>query len=167
MPAEKAHAFHADLGAVQTAMRSSVTDGYSWKKNAHWECWLKFCVSQNLNPSLRATKDPVPYLQVFGARDQDGRASPSRKRSRSHTVLQWARRSPAWGPLTPGSTGLDPSTTGKLRAYCNKDRPPSRVKSVPVTLIIHALNFAYHHQQYDVHCLLLLPAAWGVHWYHH
>ena len=153
MPAAAAHAFYADLSTVQTEMRSSVTEGYSKKKDAHWQCWFDFCVSQGLDPFLRGSTDPVPYLQVFGARYHDGRASPSRKRSRAHTVSDAIRsvgqkitRLGAPDPRLNRFGSLDYRLSSQFRAYRNQDTPPSRVKPVPITLVIHALNFAYNQQ---------------------
>ncbi|VEU33676.1 unnamed protein product [Pseudo-nitzschia multistriata] len=150
MPPQEALLFKSDLGAVQEEMRSSVTEGYARKKDAHWDCWVGFCLSHGLDPFLAKAGDPVPYLQVFGARYQDGRASPSGKRARAHTVSDALRsvgqkitRVGAPDPRFNRFGELDYRLTAQLRSYRKKEAPPSRVKPVPITIIIHTLQFAY------------------------
>ncbi|VEU43031.1 unnamed protein product, partial [Pseudo-nitzschia multistriata] len=150
MPVTEAAVFESDLSTIQKEMRSSVTEGYAKKKDAHWACWVDFCVSQGLDPLLTLSNDPVPYLQVFGARYQDGRISPSKKRARARTVSDALRsvgqkitRMGALDPRLNRFGNLDYRFAAQLRAYRNRESPLSRVKPIPITVIIHTLNFAY------------------------
>ena len=76
MPADKADAFEADLVALQATMRRRVEEAYAARTDKHWVIWHDFCVSHNFDPLLRGFKDPIPYLQVFGARYRDGSLAP-------------------------------------------------------------------------------------------
>ena len=58
-----ADVFESDLGIVQKAISSGVTDAYAKKKDSHWGLWITHCASLSLDPFLCRSKDPVPYLQ--------------------------------------------------------------------------------------------------------
>ena len=83
-----ANVFESDLRLIQEAIRSRVTNEYAKKKDTYSELWNTFCVSQSLSPFLRGTKDPVPYLQVFGVRYCDGRIPPRGKPVAAGTVKE-------------------------------------------------------------------------------
>ena len=135
----------------QKAIRSGVTNEYDKKKDKHWELWNTFCVLQSLDPFLRGTKDLVPYLQISGARYRDERIVPYGKPVGSGTVSD-AMRSVGHMYTRVGTPDLRIGPDGKLdfrisrqlRFYTRSDAPPNRMKPVPITLVIHALCFAFH-----------------------
>ena len=146
-----ADVFQSDLGIVQKAIASGVTDAYAKKKDSHWALWITYCASLSLDPFLRHSKDPVPYLQVFGARYRDGRIAPRGNAVASKTVSDAIRsvgqRFASLGSKDPryDSVGnIDFRISRLLRSYTKTDAPPNRVKPVPITLVIHALTFAFH-----------------------
>jgi hypothetical protein len=86
MPAATQHEFRADLSAVQEAIRAGVTHQRTRAHDLHWERWEQFCLLNGLDPQLEGINDPVPFLQVFGTRYQDGRIAPSGQPVRARTV---------------------------------------------------------------------------------
>ena len=81
-----ANVFCPDLGTVQKEMQSFVTAAYSQKKDGRWILWHDCCLSQSIGPFLTGIQDPIPYLQVFAQRYQDGQISSGNKAVRSRTV---------------------------------------------------------------------------------
>ena len=153
MPPDKAHVFKSDLRAVETAMRSSVTDAYRGKKDRHWQVWNDFCVHYGIDPFLRQSKDPVPYLQVFANHYKTGRISPSKNPVGAGTVSD-AVRSVGQAFARMGSPDPRLTIAGKLdyrlhslyRSYRKDDAPPKRAKPVPITIIMDVLDRAFHRE---------------------
>lgn len=59
---------------------------------------------------------------------------------------RWARRTPGWGPLTLAKTRtekLDFRLSSLLRSWAQTDLPPSRVKSLPITLLRRVVTLAH------------------------
>lgn len=142
--------FQSDLGLVKEAMRASVTPAYARRKNAHWQLWIQFCVSINIDPYLKFIDDPVPYIQVFGQRYRDGRIAPRGEPVGAGTVSD-AMRSVGQELARVGSPDPRKTTQGdqdyrissQLRGYRKTDAPPVRVKPAPISLVIAALVFAH------------------------
>jgi hypothetical protein len=141
--------FESYLGIVKEEVRSGVTNAYTKRKDSHWTIWVEYCEQSHLDPFLRGTTDPIPFLQVFAAQYRDGSIAPSKKSVRSKTVSDAVR---SVGQKFSGLGSTDPryDVYGKIdfrlsrqyRSYTKKDSPPVRVKPVPITLIIRALQFA-------------------------
>ena len=95
--------------------------------------------------------DPVPILQVFAQRYRDGRIVPGNKSVRSRTaedairsVGQMYSRVGTADPRTDPITGKVDFRIGRqLRAYKKADPAPSRVKPVPITIVIQCLVHAF------------------------
>jgi len=49
----------------QAAIQSSIVSGRTMAMDKHWQLWLDFTESFNLDSSLSGICDPVPFLQVF------------------------------------------------------------------------------------------------------
>jgi hypothetical protein len=82
----QADALLLDLGLVDERIRSGVTSQRAKAMDNHWSRWDSFCMEHNIDPHLRNWTDPVPILQVFGERYQDGRLAPLKKPVKSRTV---------------------------------------------------------------------------------
>lgn len=148
---EERDELESDLGLVQEAIRSGVTPAYANKKDAHWDLWIEFCAGLKLDPFLRQMADPVPLLQVFAQRYRDGRIAPSGKPVRSRTaedalrsVGQMYSRVGTADPRTDRITGKVDFRIGRqLRSYKKADPAPSRVKPIPITIVIQCLVHAF------------------------
>jgi hypothetical protein len=132
-------------------MRASVGDDYAKKKDRYWTVWYDFCVQYDLDPFLRHTTDPVPYLQIFGDKYRRGELSLSGKAVASRTVEDALRligqtytRMGTPGTRKDATGGVDYRIYAQLRGYGKSDKPPSRVKPCPISVVIDALRFAYH-----------------------
>ena len=132
-------------------MRRRVQEAYAVRKDKHWVIWDDFCVSHNFDPFLCGVKDPVPYLQVFGARFRNGslapRGNPVAVGSVSDAIRSIGQTLARMGTADPRRATfgeIDFRLSSQYRAYKNDDPPPKRVNPAPVKLIIQALNFAHH-----------------------
>ena len=147
---EEADAIRSDYVAIQTTMRCSITEGYAGSKATHWDIWIGFCQSIGVTPCLSGCRDPVPYIQIFGHRYRDGRLSASGNPVGSKTVSD-AMRSVGQALRWMGSKDvrldqygeIDFRIRAQIKAYKRVDPAPNRVKPVPITLVIDALDFAY------------------------
>ena len=151
MSTAKANVFCSDLSTVQKEMQSCVTPEYSRKKDGHWILWIDFCVSQAINPFLTGIQDPIPYLQVFAQRYRDGRIAPGKKAVRSRTVSDALRsvgqkfsRLGSPDPRFDSTGSVDFRLQSQFKSFEKADAPSCRVKPVPITLVLHALEFAFH-----------------------
>ena len=148
---KEADALRADYIAIQETMRRSITAGYAGAKATHWDIWIRFCASIGEIPCLSSIRDPVPYIQIFGHRYRDGRLSASGNPVGSKTVSD-AMRSVGQTLRWMGSKDvrldeygeIDFRIRAQIKAYKKVDPAPNRVKPAPITLVIDALNFAYH-----------------------
>jgi len=93
--------------------------------------------------------DPVPTLQIFDQRYRDGRLAPSGNTVRSRTVED-ATRAVGQKFARMGTKDIRKDATGgidfriqqQLRSYKKDDAPPSRVKPIPITIILYILHAA-------------------------
>ena len=102
-----------------------------------------FCTELNVDPYLSEVADPVPLLQVFGLRWQDGRIAPSGKpnwaRSVEDAIRLVSQKFPSLGAVDPR---LDKSGKQDFRlirmysAWKKVDSPPRRVEPVPMTILL-------------------------------
>jgi hypothetical protein len=92
----------------------------------------------------------VPILQVFGQRYRDGRIAPRKNTVRADTVSDAVRAvGQAFARL--GAKDIRKDAYGEIdfriyrqfRAYTKEDSPPSRVKPVPIIIIVYILNQAF------------------------
>jgi hypothetical protein len=118
-----------------------------------WSRWDSFCMEHTIDPHLRNWTDPVPILQVFGDRYQDGQLTLLKKPVKSrtvedalHAVGQAYARLGAIDPRKDGHGGIDFRTQWQLKAYTKDDAPPKRVKPIPILIIIYILAQAYDNQ---------------------
>eukprot|EP00536_Pseudo-nitzschia_multiseries_P007162 jgi/Psemu1/17252/gm1.17252_g len=133
MPPKAFHAFCSELGAIQATMQASVTELYAKQKDAHWNQWVLFCLLLKIqSPSSRSLQKDSMMADCPIA------TSPSDLALYQTPSSRWDRRLPAWGPKIP-----EPTPQG-FKGYAKLDPAPSRVKPVPITLVMHALRFAYY-----------------------
>ena len=86
LPTEAGDELRSDLRVIQQAIRAGVVSSRARAADKHWDRWVDFCESISLDPWLVEVDDPIPILQVFGARYHDGRIAPRGKPVRAHTV---------------------------------------------------------------------------------
>ena len=161
LPPEKIDEFRRDLELVQKAVKAGVTHKRSQAMDNHWGRWDAYCLDHNLDPFLRSHNDPVPILQVFAQSYKDGRLAPSGQSVKSRTVEN-AIRAVAQKYASVGTKDPRLDFFGKtdfriarqLRAYKKTDKPTTRVKPVPITLIIFILQQAYNDTRRSDQCLL-------------
>eukprot|EP00536_Pseudo-nitzschia_multiseries_P009589 jgi/Psemu1/23634/gm1.23634_g len=152
MSPQASNAFCSNLGSIQETVQASVTELYARRKDAHWNQWVLFCLSQGFDPLLQSVKDPIPILQAFAKRLHDGRLSYNNKPLQSHTVLdtihlvgQTLAHMGSKDPRTNSTGSLDFRLSTQFKGYYAKlDPASSQVKPVPITLVMHALWFAYY-----------------------
>jgi hypothetical protein len=151
VPAPRRNAFRLDLRLVQEKTRLGITAKRAKAAEAHWTRWEKFCLEHNIEPFVRNWDDPVPIIQVFAQRYRDGRNAPKGKSVRSGTVEDAVRavgqtfaqlgsadiRKDAFGEI-------DFRITRQFKCYKKEDGPPSRVKPVPIIIILFILHQSYH-----------------------
>ena len=140
----------ADLGLVNQAVRAGVVPGRAAAADRHWQQWLAFAASVNVDPWLHSVLDPIPLLQVFAARYRDGRLAPSHGPVRSRTVEDAVRsvgqtfaRVGAKDVRKDALGGIDFRLQRQLRAYAKADPAPARVKPIPIQLLFYALSAAH------------------------
>ena len=151
MSTAAANVFCSDLSTVQKEMQSCVTAAYSRKKDGHWILWHDFCLSQSINPFLTRIRDPIPYLQVFAQCYRDGRIAPGSQAVRSCTVSdallsvgQKFSRLRAPDPRLDSTGPVDFCLQSQFKSFEKADAPSCRVKLMPITLVLQALEFAFH-----------------------
>lgn len=150
MPLETRDEFRSDLGLVEKTFSAGVTLKRARAQENHWERWAEFCHGHNLDPFLRDCVDPIPILQTFGQRYQDGRLAPSQRAVASRTVED-ALRAIGQKYTSVGSTDprkncfgeIDFRVRRQLKSYAKADGPPIRVKPVPVTIVLYILGQAF------------------------
>ena len=108
-------------------------------------------MSYRLEPFLRRKNYAVPYITVYGALYSDVTIAPRDKPVASSTVADAMR---SVGQKFAGVGAKDPRLdhygeidyrlTAQLKSYKKRDAPACRVKPVPILIVTHALNFAYH-----------------------
>jgi hypothetical protein len=150
LPRATNDAFLADFGLIQQTIRSGIVSSRATAADNHWTRWTTFCLDNRLDPLLRNVPDPVPFLQIWGARYRDGRAAPSGQPVRSGTVED-AMRAVGQTFASMGSKDIRKDNVGnidfriqrQLRSYRRTDPPPSRVKPVPIQVLHSVLNRAF------------------------
>jgi G:T-mismatch repair DNA endonuclease (very short patch repair protein) len=133
----------SDLGLVEKRIRAGVTKQRFNAMEKHWSRWDAFCLAHNVDPYLSTWEDPVPMLQVFGERYQDGRLAPRHKPVKARTVEDGLRsvgqahaRLGGPDPRKDSHGGIDFRIQRQIKAYKKDDAPPKRVKPVPILIVI-------------------------------
>jgi hypothetical protein len=111
--------------------------------------WEKFTLESNLDPFLRNCSDPVPIVQVFAQRYRDGRIAPKGNPVRSGTVED-AVRAVGQAFTHLGAPDIRKDVFGEIdfrisrlfTCYKKEDSPPSRVKPVPIIIVMFLLSHA-------------------------
>ena len=131
-------------------MRVLLLGGFTSDIISHCHVWDEFCDDIGIDPNFHAITDPVPYLQIYGARYRDGRIAPRRKPVKSGTVSdailsisETFTRMGAKDPRFNAHGVLDARLSAQYTAYTKTDAPANRVKPLPVTVVVHALDFAF------------------------
>jgi hypothetical protein len=150
VPPAKRDAFRTDLSLVQEKTRLGVSAKRSRAAYAHWVRWEKFCLAHNIDPFLKNCDDPFPTIQVFAQRYRYGHEDPLHKAVRSGTVEDAVRAvGQAFAQLgTPyirkdAFGAIDFRILRQFRCYQKEDAPPSRLKPVPIIIVIFILHQAY------------------------
>ena len=156
LPPATRNALSADFQLVQATFSTGITARQAKAQDNHWLKWCDFCDEHRLDPRLQQYTDPIPFLQIFGQRYRDGRIAPSQREVRSRTVEDAiravAQKHTSLGTKDPrkdthGSTDI--RLIRQLRSYAKADKPPVRVKPVPITIILYILRVAYHIHRTD------------------
>jgi hypothetical protein len=116
---------------------------------AHWALWETFCLEHNIDPFVRNYGDAIPIIQVFAQRYRDGRGAPKHNVVHSGTVEE-AVCAVGQAFIQLGATDIRKDAFGEIDfrltrqfwCYKKEDPPPSRVKPVPILIIIFILNQA-------------------------
>ena len=149
MPPEQRDEIRADLSLLRAAFDAGVVPSRARSQDSSWAIWTNFCRALGTDPTLADVDDPVLLLQLFAQRYRDGRIAPRQNPVRSRTVEDALRavgqgfaRVGAPDPRLNESGHLDFRLLRQLKGYTRADPPPARVKPIPVSVIIHALNVA-------------------------
>jgi hypothetical protein len=107
-------------------------------------------LNNTIDPFMRRCDDPIPILQVIAQRYRDGRISPRHNAVRSDTVSDAVRavgqtfaRLGARDIRKDAYVDIDFWIYRQFQAYTKEDDPPSRVKPVPIIVIIYILQKAF------------------------
>ena len=117
------------------------------KLHSHWTVWARFCGTLGLPSDLEGVRDPIPLLQIFGHRVRSGEYAIHGAGIRKRSVEQYLR---SVGQVFAGMEAHDikPDALGKtdyrlgrqLRSYTREDPPPTRVKPIPLPVIMATCN---------------------------
>jgi hypothetical protein len=98
----------------------------------------------------------VPIIQVFGERYRDGRLPPLKNAIKVRTVedalraiVQAHARLGAPDPRKDSHGGIDFRIQRQISSYKRVDRPPCRVKPIPIIIIMYILAQAYDNHRSD------------------
>jgi hypothetical protein len=122
----------------------------------HWSRWDAFCLEHNIDPYLRQWEDPVPIIQVFGERYGHGILEPLKNAVKARTVEdallaigQAHARLGAPDPRKDSHGGIDFRIQRQSSSYKKVDRPPHRVKPIPIIIILYILAQAYDNHRLE------------------
>jgi len=148
-PAQRS-SLQRELSDIKQTARRGIAFGRANATNTHWDLWVSFCVDLHCDPYLSELQDPVPLLQIFAHRYRNGTLAPSGSPVRSR-AMEDALRSVGQTFASLGCTDPRLQPSGKLdlllsrllSAYKKQDPPPTRVKPIPLPIIIHAASLCY------------------------
>ena len=165
----RARAFRRDLLLAQARSRTAVSPDRAAATASVWKhCWLPFLADLRIkDPFLSGITDKVQVLRVFAERVRDGRLSRSRKRvSGVHVrdeIFHISKTFTDLGAPDPRLTvhgTIDPRLTRLYSAYIKADPPPTRVKPLPMQILLHAHNRALTAMPQDPVTNYSLNLAW-------
>jgi hypothetical protein len=137
------------LSAVETAMQSGVSHGRRTTAAAYQRIWAGFCQQYNLEPDLRTSPDPIPWLQIFADSVRTCLISASGHSVRSGNVADAVCFVAQMFTLLGKCDHLFTQLARQLKGYSKCDAPPSRVKPIllavlpaPTQLYCNALSSA-------------------------
>ena len=145
-PASARNAFRADLLLAQAAARAGVVSSTANRRDKGWANWSEFCSQLQVDPSLTEVDDPVEILMVYAHRVRTGQCSRSGrpvKRDSVDTELRYVGQTLALlGTADPrydqSTNKLDYRLSSMLRGYKLADPAPSRVKPIPIPVLVRA-----------------------------
>ena len=128
-------------------MRAGVDPTYTRKKDNHWDIWVEYCSTVSIDPSFDGVRDPIPYLQVFAHRYRIGQIAARGNAVKSKQVSD-VLRSVGQGFTSVGAPDPRLNSFGKqdfclgrqIRSYSKVDRPPVRVKPLPICVVLRILD---------------------------
>jgi hypothetical protein len=148
-PPHLRHDLRHDIGAIMQSIQLGVCASRAAASDSTFRRWTEFCSALYIDPLLSDIEDPVLILLLFAHRYRSGQIAPNKSKVRGRTVGDAVR---AVGQ-TLASMGLpDPRLlpSGKLTfrlsrllaSYTRSDPPPTRVKPIPVPILLHTCNRA-------------------------
>jgi len=115
-----------------------------------WDIWCTFCQDLHVDPYLTQLDDPIPLLQIFVHKYQEGSVAPSGAavhfRMVEGALCAVGQKFTALGspyPRLQSSGKLDFCLSQQLTAYKKQDPPPIRVKPIPFSLITQTAEVHY------------------------
>ena len=124
-------------------MRHGIASSRSRADATNWRIWATFCADLGIPTDLQGIDDPIPVLQTsqsaFDLASWQQRAKRLRNAKWSNTSAPSARSSPAWGATDPRLDRMgkvDFRLRRQLTCYEKEDPPPTRVRPVPITLLL-------------------------------
>jgi len=146
-PPSSRHSLESDLSVIYQDVALGVSHQRAAATDSTWNTWHSFCSTLHIDPTLQSTADPILPLQVFAHRYRRGEISPSKTKVRGKTVGDALR---AVGQTLSNMGYADPrlNPSGKLNfrlsrllsSYNKTDPPPSRVKPIPTSIIMHTIS---------------------------
>lgn len=146
------NSFNADLRAATQEAVAAVSNRRAFHQDAIvTRAWLPYLDTLGItSPILTGVKDTVPYLQVFAHRVRSGKLSLSKRpvgaptvSDALHSVAKAFTSVGARDPrFAPDAAVVDQRLKDLLAAYRHGDRPPERVRPVPVTILEHAYGLS-------------------------
>lgn len=140
----------AELSLIKTAATKGISSGRTASTDSSWTIWAEFCLALACDPFLRGIADPVPLLQIFAARYRVGTLAPSGTTVKSRTVegaLRAVGQTMASlgfdDPRLQPSGRLDFRLHRQLQSYDKLDPPPTRVKPIPLNILLHLVTYCY------------------------
>jgi hypothetical protein len=143
-PPDIAAAARAIYGLCQDKVAAGVNSSRASTDRTNWRQWCAFCLNPPLDPSLDGVQDPIPLLQMFAHQVRIGQLAANGRPVHKRTVEQYLRSVAqifaSVGAPDPRHNGLgktDFRLYRQLRTYNKQDPPPTRVRPVPLQLLIH------------------------------
>jgi hypothetical protein len=135
---------HGLSSLCQDKVAAGVHSSRASTDRTNWRQWCAFCLNLRLDPSLAGVQDPIPLLQMFahqvctGQLAADGR--PVRKQTMEQYLCSVAQIFASVGAPDPRHNAL--GKTGfrlyrQFRTYDKQDPLPTRVRPVPLQLLVH------------------------------
>ena len=109
----------------------------------NWRIWATFCADLGIPTDLQGIDDPIPVLQIFAIRVRSGVLAAAGKKVKKRQVEQYLRSVGqifacvgAKDPRLDNMGKVDFRLRRQLTCYEKEDPPPTRVRPVPITLLL-------------------------------